>query len=63
MWFGPAGSPALAQFVQNSRRWPEMTGRGGFPGRGQRFVQSAALLVGEVIAFVVRDEVDNRSLG
>jgi len=34
----------------------------GFPGRGQRVVQSAALLVGEVIAFVVRDEVDNRSL-
>jgi hypothetical protein len=61
--FLPAGSPALAQFVQNCRRWPEMTRLGGSPRRGQRFVQSMALLVSEVITFVVRDEVDNRSLG
>ena len=40
-----------------------MTRLGGFPRRGQRFVQSAPLFVGKVITFVVRDEVDNRSLG
>jgi hypothetical protein len=62
-WSGPGGSPPLAQFVQNRRRWPKVTRLGGFPGRGQRLVQSATLLVGEVITFVVRDEVDNCSLG
>jgi hypothetical protein len=62
--FGPAGSPApLAQFVQNRRRWAKTTFLSRFPGRGQRFVQGATFLVGEVITFVVRNQVDNRPFG
>ena len=63
LWSVPAGSPALAQVVQNCRCWPEMARLRGFPGGGQRFVQSAALLLGEVIAFVVRDQLEDGSLG
>src|SRR3989442_7669701 len=36
-------------------------GPGGFPGRGQRFVESAAPLVGEVGAFVVDFIRDRKS--
>jgi len=62
-WFGPAGSPALAQLVQNRGRWAKTTGRSRFPRRRQRFVQCAALVVGEVITFVISHQVDNRPLG
>lgn len=40
-----------------------MTRLSGFPGRGKRFVQSAAFLVGEVITFVVSNQVDDCPLG
>jgi hypothetical protein len=49
-------------------RTGRLTGAGAvflsqFPGRGQRFVQGATFLVGEVITFVVRNQVDNRPFG
>ena len=53
----------MAQLVQNCRHWPETTRFSGFPGRGKRFVQYAALFVGEVITLVVHNKVDNRPLG
>jgi len=62
-WFGPAGSPALAQLVQNGGRWAKTTGLSRFPRRGQRFVECAALVVGEVITFVISHQVDNRPFG
>jgi hypothetical protein len=55
-WFGPTGSPALAQFVQNRRRRAKPTLLGRFPRRGQRLVQGAALIVGQIIAFVIGDQ-------
>lgn len=58
-----AGSPALAQVVQNCRRRPQTTRVSGFPGRRKLFVQGATLVVGEVITFVVSYRVDDRSLG
>ena len=56
-------SPSLAQFVQNHRRWPEATRLSRLPRRRQRFMHGAALVLGEVIAFVVSDQVDNRAFG
>jgi hypothetical protein len=50
-WHG--GSPALAQLVQNRGRWAKTTGRSRFPRRGQRLVECAAFVVGEVITFVI----------
>lgn len=63
VWSGRAGSPPAVQLVQNSRGYPEMTRLGGFPGRGQSFVQGPPLLVGEVITFVICNQIDNRPLG
>jgi hypothetical protein len=60
-WFEPAGSPAPAQFVENCRRRPETTRLSGTPGRRQRFVKGAAFVVGQVITFVVGDQIDNRA--
>lgn len=57
------GSPALAQLVQNRGRWTKTTRLSRFPGRGQRFVQGAALVVGQIIAFVVGDEINDRPFG
>jgi hypothetical protein len=61
-WFVPAGSPPPAQFIENSRCWQETTRLGGFPGCRKRFVQGSPLLVGEVITFVVGNQIDNRPL-
>jgi hypothetical protein len=61
-WFEPEGSPPLAQFIQNRRGWPMAASFGRLPGRGQSFMQGPALLVREVVAFVIRDEVDNRPI-
>ena len=61
-WCEPEGSPPLAQFIQNRGRWPMAARFGRLPGRGQSVMQSAALLVREVVAFVIRDEVDNRPI-
>jgi len=35
----------------------------GSPGRQQRFVQGAPLIVSEVIAFIIGNQIDNRPLG
>jgi hypothetical protein len=43
------GSPALTQLDENYLPWPDTTRLRGFPGRGQRFVQRAALVVREVV--------------
>src|SRR2546430_14135709 len=61
--FGPAGSTLPTQFVENSRRGLETARLGGSPGRCQRFVQGAPLLVSEVIAFIVANQIHNRPLG
>jgi hypothetical protein len=58
-----AGSPARAQFVQDRRRWAKAASLNRFPGGRQRFVQSAPLIFGEVIAFVDDHQVDNCPLG
>ena len=63
VWFVPAGSPTLAQLVQNCRRRPKMSGLSGLPGCGQRVVQGAALVVVEVITFVVSNQIQNRAFG
>src|SRR2546430_14218039 len=39
------------------------TGLGGFPGCQKRFVQGAPLPARDVIAFVVGNQIDNRTLG
>ncbi|PYY03882.1 MAG: hypothetical protein DMG69_31710, partial [Acidobacteria bacterium] len=43
--------------------FPLSAGLGGFPGCRQRFVQGAPLLAGEVIALVVGNQIDNRTIG
>ena len=55
--------PRPAQLTLNSRRRPETTGLGGFPGCQKRFVQGAPLPARELIAFVVDNQIDNRTLG
>ena len=40
-----------------------MPGFSRLPGRGQCFVQSPAFVVGQIVIFVVRNEVDNRAFG
>ena len=57
------GSPALTQLDGNYLPWPDTTRLRGFPGRGQRFVQRAALVVREVVTLGVCYEVDNCLLG
>lgn len=63
MWFERAGSSALAQLVQNRRRWSQPTRLSGFPGCGKRVMHHAALRVRGVVTLVVRDEFDNGPLG
>jgi hypothetical protein len=61
-WFEPEDSPPLAQFIQDFRRWPMATSFGRLPGHGQSFMQGATLLVREVVAFIICDEVDDRPI-
>ena len=63
LWFVPAGSPPVTQLVQDCGRWADVSRLSGFPGRGERFMESAALFVRKVITFVVCHEVDNGPLG
>src|SRR2546423_14300362 len=60
--FGGEGSPPLAQLIQNRGRWPQATLFGRLPRGGQRSMEGAALLVGEVVAFIICDEVDHRTV-
>jgi hypothetical protein len=61
-WFEPEGSPPSTQFIQNRRCWPKAASFGRLPGRGQSFMQGATLLVREVVAFVIRNEVNDRPI-
>lgn len=62
VWFGQGGSPAAAQFVENRGSRSKTTRLRGLPRRRESLVQRATLLVCEVVALVVCDQVDNRSL-
>ena len=52
-----------AQFVENRGSRSKTTRLRGLPRRRERLVQRATLLVCEVVALVVCNQVDNRSLG
>jgi len=61
VWFEPAGSPTLTQLFQNCRGRSYVSGLSRLPGRGQRVVQSAALITRQVVTVIVSNEVDDRA--
>ena len=62
VWFGRGGSPVAAQFVVNLGGRSKRTRLGGLPRRRERLVQRSTLFVCEVVALVVCDQVNKRSL-
>ena len=62
-WFGPAGSPALAQLVQDCCCRAKTARLSRFPGYRKRVVQRAALRVGEVITFVISNQLNHHPVG
>lgn len=61
VWSRPGGSTALTQFIQNCRGWAKPTSFHRLTGCGQRFVQSAAFGIGEIITLVVGDQIDHHA--
>jgi hypothetical protein len=57
-----ARSPTTTELVKNFRRWPNTTGFHRCPRCRQGFMESSALIVGEIVPFI-RDKVDNRPVG
>jgi len=61
VWSEPARSPTLTQLFQNCRGRSYVSGLSRIPGRGQRLVQSLALVIRQVVAVIVSHEVDDRA--
>ena len=58
-----AGSPTPTQCIQNCGCGSETSCLRRLPGCRQGLVQSAAFFVREVVAFIVRDKVDDYAFG